>query len=246
MSTGGTLRSSTNAPQLKMEYCRKTCYCIVLMFLFFGINAQFEVKRPWLTVGVTSTALITYGLGGIPDAHLTSNAHWGGAFRPERSDWHRSGYLFGGLQFGLMGLTALYAPQSEWKDIALVSSQALSVTYLLSQSSKALFPRLRPYAMNGATRSDYNRSFWSGTSAISLALTGLSWRFADAYMPKHKLYVKAGTCLLGSAVMYSRVKAGQHHPSDVLIGGMVGFVIGYFMPQCHSVELNPTGFTWRF
>ncbi len=210
------------------------------------MHAQYRVKYREASLGITASSLITYGLGGIPDAHLISDANWGGDFRPERRDWDRSAYLFGGLQLGIAGITALYVPQNQQLDLFLISSHTLSITYLLSQTSKALMPRLRPYAMNGATNNDYNKSFWSGTSALSLALTGLTWRFADAYFPNGKMYVKASSLILGSAVMYSRVKAGQHHTSDVLVGGLVGFCIGYFLPRINRIEYRPTGLVVRF
>lgn len=223
-----------------------------LFFLLLIINvnlaAQYEVKHPLLALGVSSAAVFTYAFGGIPNAPLFPSAspHWGGSFRPEHRHWNKSAYLFAGVQTGLLGVVALSTSKYQWKDATLITAKTISISYLLSQSSKAFFPRLRPYALQGAESADDNRSFWSGTSAMSMSLAGLTWQFADAYMTKNKEYVKAGSLLMGGFIMYSRVKAGHHHVSDVLVGGAVGFALGYFLPTFHAMEITPTGFLWRF
>jgi membrane-associated phospholipid phosphatase len=125
-------------------------------------------------------------------------------------------------------------------------------TFLLgtSYTTKALVGRKRPYAFNprmtleekyqiaASEGSDVFFSFFSGhaTSAFAAA-TFTSTVFTDLFGPsKWSHLVWGSTLTLATMTAYSRVKAGKHYPSDVIVGAAVGSAIGYLVPRLHRVD----------
>ncbi len=214
------------------------------------ILAQMEVKRPWIPVMVSTTALAVYATGGMSSygifPELTNK--WGGPYRAENRDWHYAGYAFAGSQVILLGMSSLLANKGEWKAPLLVGAQAVSTTYLLGQVSKSMLPRTRPYAVvDVCVDSDDCRSFWSGTSALSMTFAGVGWQYIDGYVEeKYRPWLKGSLLTLGASVMTARVLAGHHYVSDVLVGGAVGFAVGYLTASHHTIKATPTGLVWSF
>lgn len=82
----------------------------------------------------------------------------------------------------------------------LKSGLRVGGTVALSELAKRLFHRERPDGSD-------NLSFWSEHTAVSAATSGLSIQVS---VP------------LGTGVGYLRMAANRHHPTDVIVGALVG------------------------
>jgi membrane-associated phospholipid phosphatase len=90
-------------------------------------------------------------------------------------------------------------------------------------------------------------SFFSGHSAASFATAVALWRTverADGDGPLPWIVLGVGLAA-ATAVAVSRVEAGQHFPSDVLAGAIVGTAAGFAVPALHvpnapPIALGPT------
>ncbi|MCC5917717.1 MAG: phosphatase PAP2 family protein [Cryomorphaceae bacterium] len=233
----------------------------------FGIKAQFELQNKHLyQSGIfTTTAMAAYLVGGLPDFQGTFNIspQWSNtphdlvAQQPHISQFKYS--LFSS-QLSLLITAVAFLPEKQNTIIVngLALSHALSATYLSSQVVKSFIPRYRPYAVHLDPNEivlDDRRSFWSGTSALSMSFAGYFWVFSEAYFPDFtgKRFMQFSSVALGMGVMATRVWANEHYISDVLVGGAVGFTIGYFVARTYRAEstdrglrFNGTGVTYNF
>lgn len=97
---------------------------------------------------------------------------------------------------------------------------ALGTTYVLTNVTKNIFQRERPFEKYSSDIKPYYRpdgySFFSGHTSIAFALaTSISINY-----PKWYVYLPAYAYAVG--IGYSRLLLGVHYPSDVIIGGLVG------------------------
>lgn len=224
---------------------------VILLFLFYQmIYAQMSVEQTWVPIAVTTSAVTVFATGGMSSygfiPELTNE--WAGPYRAENSNWHYVGYALVGSQAVVLGVSSLLANKQNWKDPLLVGAQAVSTTYLLGQVSKSMLPRTRPYAVvDGCDKPDDCRSFWSGTSALSMTIAGFGWQYIDGYVDEtYRPWLKGALLTLGASVMTSRVLAGHHYVSDVLVGGVVGFAVGYLTASHYEVKVTPMGLVWSF
>lgn len=126
--------------------------------------------------------------------------------------------------------------------LLLLDAEALAVNSLLTTSAFDLTARARPsyeQCQNDPTSDDLcgvgtTASFWSGHTAQAFTAAGLSC----AHHAYAKIYGSALADVLGCAGAISlsaatgtlRVMGDRHYASDVLVGAVVGFGIGYGMP----------------
>jgi membrane-associated phospholipid phosphatase len=121
----------------------------------------------------------------------------------------------------------------------------MSFTGLTYSTSQQLNDRLRPFTynqdldLNFRTGSGAKNSFYSGhTSLVATSTFFLAKVYSD-YHPNSKykwvLFTTAGiaTILTG----HLRVRAGQHFPTDVLVGGIMGTAAGILTPHFHKNKL---------
>lgn len=93
--------------------------------------------------------------------------------------------------------------------------------------------------MSQRTKGGGKNSFYSSHTALVATSTFFLARVYADYHPyspyKWVFYGSAGlaTFLTGNL----RVRAGQHFPTDVLIGGLVGTLSGFLMPYFHKNKL---------
>jgi len=122
-----------------------------------------------------------------------------------------------------------------WPD-ALVLAEALAITGALTSITKVAVQRPLPRTYAGdpdvIDRSDGYRSFFSGHtslafSALSVAAYTFNLRHGPAVWP---WLVVAG---VGTSVAAERLAAGQHFPTDVLVGAAVGTAVGVLVPALH-------------
>ncbi len=111
----------------------------------------------------------------------------------------------------------------------------------LTNTVKELVRRPRPYLYNAAVPAaayhadEDDLAFWSGHTANTAALT-----FACASMVQRsdasrglKTATWIGAALAPAVMGYLRVRAGQHFPSDVAAGYLIGAAVGIAVPYVH-------------
>jgi membrane-associated phospholipid phosphatase len=201
----------------------------------------------------------------------TATGNWSESWG-DRSDEYRNlavGTTF--LTLGFEGAGSLLKGRpGDGATLAVMLGELYTFLLGTSYTTKALVGRKRPYAFNpGMTleekyqiaSSDGNDvffSFFSGhaTSAFAAA-TFTSTVFTDLFGTSRWSHLVWGSTLtLAGMTAYSRVKAGQHYPSDVIVGAAVGSAIGYLVPRLHRADAdgrvsmvlgpNRVGFQVRF
>lgn len=131
-----------------------------------------------------------------------------------------------------------------WK-LSYLYLEAMSITGLLYTGSTYFNDRYRPYAFDERTDFDYRRrggaknSFYAGH--VALVATS-SFFFAQVYADYHPdskikwlFYTIAGVST--GAMTYMRHYAGQHFPSDLLLGIAQGTLTGILVPKLHKNKL---------
>jgi undecaprenyl-diphosphatase len=88
---------------------------------------------------------------------------------------------------------------------------------------------------------DLQLSFFSGhasaTAAVSATASYLAFARSGWRSRRSWITLAAGT-LLTAFVSYERVRAGQHFPTDVIMGSIAGASIGVLVPHLHRRPLD--------
>jgi membrane-associated phospholipid phosphatase len=127
-----------------------------------------------------------------------------------------------------------------------LGAEAIVDSLLVVEAMKLATNRERPNEGNGrggfwphGTRSyELDGSFPSGHAAESFALARV---IASEYRSKP---VQVAAYVFAVAISVSRVTARQHFPSDVLVGGTVGYLIGGYVVRHHAAENVDSGFSF--
>ncbi len=128
---------------------------------------------------------------------------------------------------GIIGLMLL--------ETALINA---GITRLTKVSAK----RVRPLAYNPdislseKMRPRTRYSFFSGHASNAAALSFFTAKVFSDKNPDHRLkpLVWATAIILPATTAFFRVKAGQHFPTDVIIGYAVGASVGLLVPALHK------------
>ena len=127
-----------------------------------------------------------------------------------------------------------------------LGAEAVIDTSLVAEVLKLATNRERPNEGNGqggfwphGTRSyELDGSFPSSHAAASFALARV---IASEYPSKP---VQLAAYAFAFAISASRVTARQHFPSDVLVGGTFGYLIGGYVVRHHAGEYVDSGFSF--
>ena len=120
--------------------------------------------------------------------------------------------------------------------------QNIITTYSVSHLTKAMFRRYRPYSYNTEVEDEIRSrpgatlSFFSAHTSVSFASAVFLSTTFNKYNPNSNLtpYIWGSSLLIASAVGYFRYAAGQHFPTDIIAGAIVGSVVGYLIPLIHE------------
>ena len=175
------------------------------------------------------------------------------------SDWTLKALL--ALPLLIAGTTS--EAGARWHDFGS-STLVYAETFLISQGitrlAKSMLGRPRPYAYMpvdsrpneftyDVSKDRTFRSMPSGHSAsawtgAALGLIGHLLRRPDA-SPLERVGIGFLSGALAGATATLRVEAGQHFPSDVLVGAGIGIVTGVTLPLLHHGERSlPTSSAW--
>jgi hypothetical protein len=126
-----------------------------------------------------------------------------------------------------------------WRETGFLAGEAALNSLIPIEVMKYSLGRERPYQKNGSGAFfQGGTSFPSEHATVAWAIAGV---FAHEYPGTLPRMVSYG---LASAVSFSRVHAGQHFPSDVFVGSVIGYLIAQSVyTRRHDPELR--GSSWE-
>ena len=135
--------------------------------------------------------------------------------------------------------------RKDYLKLTFLYAEAMAITGALYTSSVHYFSRLRPLVYSSEspidvrTSSNSRNSFFAGHVALVATST---FFMASAYADYHPdsqfkwvMYGIAGAATLTTG--YLRSRAGEHNPSDILVGTIVGTASGLLVPRLHQTKL---------
>jgi membrane-associated phospholipid phosphatase len=126
------------------------------------------------------------------------------------------------------------------RETGILSGEALADSVVLDQVAKIIFRRERPLNNNAAgnffsSSPGSNDSFPSSHSMLAWSLAGV---IAGEYPSK---WVQVSAYSVASSVSLMRVLGQEHFPTDVLVGGAAGWLIGHYVFKKHHLPLPAKG-----
>lgn len=137
------------------------------------------------------------------------------------------------------GIVALSLPNKERNQYLLLTTQNVWITANLTQTTKLLMARNRPYTQESSfisTKRDDHHSFISGHSSITAtaATTAILMALNQPNVPqwgKTAAYTAGGLAITTATL---RIAAGKHYPSDVVTGILVGVAVALINTKIHE------------
>ena len=168
------------------------------------------------------------------------------AIRPYNKSIDKSSYypFYGSALLPFLFLTGKQTSKDFFK-LSFLYLEAMSITGFLYTGSVYVNDRYRPYAyssettMPQRTRGGAKNSFYAGHVALVATSTFFMAKVYDDYHPDSKakwvFYSLAGATT--GITAYMRYRAGQHFPSDILLGIAQGTLTGILVPHFHRSKL---------
>jgi membrane-associated phospholipid phosphatase len=134
------------------------------------------------------------------------------------------------------GLYLLSFPthNEHWRETGFLAGEAALNSLVTVEALKYSLGRERPYQGNGSgSFFQGGTSFPSEHAAAAWSIAGVIAHEYDGTLPKLFAYGMA------SAVSFSRVRARQHFPSDVLVGSLLGYLVSQSIYSRHHNDELP-------
>lgn len=133
-----------------------------------------------------------------------------------------------GIELGSAGFAYAYGcgtHRGHLSDAGFKMLDAMGAALLADVAFKAMFNRQYPYSQHSTGE------FWEGGKSFPSGHSAISFGFASALAHEYpnKRWLKWTAYALAAGVSLSRLPAKKHFPSDVLVGGTVGYVVGSYM-----------------
>lgn len=162
--------------------------------------------------------------------------------------WGSIGHVV--LDATLVSMVAHRSPELGY-EMLWMDAEAYAMTMLLNSVAKRLAARERPDTEACQQSSDYDRrcssagkyeSFYSGHAALSATSAGLlcaHHQHLDLYGGAWDGLACASAIAVTSVTGGLRIVADRHWGSDVLVGHVIGFATGYFLPTLLHYRPTP-------
>ena len=149
-------------------------------------------------------------------------------------------YLLGGeiaTPVALYGV-GLLKGNAHARETGILSGEALADSVVVEEVMKRIFRRERPLYNNASgdffsSSSGKDNSFPSSHSMLAWTIAGV---VAGEYPSK---WIQVGVYSVASGVSVTRVLGQEHFPTDVLIGGATGWLIGHYVFGKHHAHHVP-------
>ena len=185
--------------------------------------------RPRDTAWLVPLALTTGGLLGS-DHHSMVRVHSTAKTLSDSSTFSTAGLagMVGAPAF--MYVFGVLEDKPRMRETGLLSGEALANALAVNQVLKIAFARERP------TPTDGTGPFFTTTTNASFpsAHSMLAWSVASVIAHEYPGPLSTGLAYLGAtAVSASRISGRNHFPTDVVVGGTLGWLIGRQMYRAH-------------
>ena len=136
--------------------------------------------------------------------------------------------------------------RDDWETFIAMYSETMMLSSSLTTFAKGTVRRIRPYVYNPdvplteKATSDAQRSFFSGHTTMAFSSAVFFSTVYGDYFPQSQWrpYIWTGSLLAAGVTGYLRYESGEHFPTDILVGAIVGSAIGYLVPVLHKAEDN--------
>jgi membrane-associated phospholipid phosphatase len=140
------------------------------------------------------------------------------------------------VPIGLYGV-GLFKTNAHARETGILSGEAVADSVIVEEVAKIAFRRERPLYNNAAgdfftPNTGSNGSFPSSHSMLAWTLAGV---VAGEYPSK---WMQASVYSVASGVSLARVLGQEHFPTDVLVGGAAGWLIGRYVFKKHRVHYS--------
>jgi membrane-associated phospholipid phosphatase len=137
------------------------------------------------------------------------------------------------MTFGLAGgmyAIGYFAHDDKLRETGLLSASALVHSSIVVSALKFATNRQRPEQGDGRGR------FWTGGRSFPSGHAGTSFALATviAHEYRDKPLIRWGAYGVAAAISASRVSSLKHHPSDIVIGSALGYLIGRYVVREHA------------
>ena len=141
---------------------------------------------------------------------------------------------------GGMWLMSFHSNHAHWRETGLLAGEAALNSLLMVETLKYSLGRARPYQGTGN-----GPFFQSGGTSFPSEHAAAAWSIAGVIAHEYPgPLTKIAAYGIASLVSVSRVRAGQHFPSDVLVGSVAGYMIAQSIYSRHARPDLP-GTEWR-
>jgi len=136
--------------------------------------------------------------------------------------------------------------KKDYLTIGFMYGETLWFSVFTSSIAKGGVKRVRPYAYNPSvpidkkTIADTRASFFSGHTVVAFASMSFFATVYNEYYPDSKYlpWIVGGGLVASSVAGVLRIESGNHFPTDVLAGAVVGTAFGYIIPALHKGDSN--------
>jgi membrane-associated phospholipid phosphatase len=137
-----------------------------------------------------------------------------------------------------MYLMSFPTHNEHWRETGFLAGEAALNSLIPIEIMKYSLGRERPYQKNGSG------SFFQGGTSFPSEHATAAWAIAGVFAHEYPgTFPKLVSYGLASAVSFARVRAGQHFPSDVFVGSVLGYLIAQSVyTRHHDPELR--GSSW--
>lgn len=174
-------------------------------------------------------ALISAGLIAadrrISDAlpNTADQAKWSGRVS-QAGAW----YSVGGVA-GATYLLGKFADDNHARETGLLGLEALAHAQLVVFGMKEITNRQRPLDSDG------HGGFWEGGNSFPSGHAASAFAVATVYAYEYREHIAVPIAAYSAAtlVSMSRIGARRHWPSDIFVGGSIGFLLGRYVYKSH-------------
>lgn len=126
-----------------------------------------------------------------------------------------------------------------WRETGFLAGEAALNSLIPIEVMRYSLGRERPYQGNGSG------TFFQGGTSFPSEHAAVAWAIAGVFAHEYPgTFPKLVSYSLASAVSFSRIHAGQHFPSDVFVGSVLGYLISQSVyTRHHDPELR--GSSWE-
>jgi membrane-associated phospholipid phosphatase len=129
----------------------------------------------------------------------------------------------------------LFKGNARARGTGILSGEALADSVVVEEVTKIIFRRERPLYNDAA--GDFFASNVGSDGSFPSSHSMLAWTVAAVVAGEYpSKWVQLGVYSVASGVSLTRVLGQEHFPTDVLLGGVAGWLIGRYVFEKHQVH----------